>query len=223
MSAEGGFCVNPEAVRSVAGDMTAKALQLYNVLGQFRALSVPQAWGNLGSPVQRAATVAHTQLGGALGTLLTAIQETINKVEEAARLYALFDREIAQAYGNGHQRTFDIALRNDPVSLPGGNGVPSFDDAAALHRWLGDSGNQAQMGVYEAYRTELGYPGGGAHVSLPDAARANDRVIYTAPDGTVVAGVVGTDRHIHTDGGVLRDIPAGSKLFVYRPIGATLR
>jgi len=223
MSAENGFCVNPEAVRSVTGDMTAKALQLYNMVSQFRALSVPHAWGNLGSPVQRAATVAHSQLGSALGVVLSAIQETINKVEEAARLYALFDQEIAQAYGTADRRSTGTVPRTDPVRLTGGTGVPSFDDAAALHQWLTDSRNQARMGVYEAYRTELGQSGNATHVSLPDAARTDDRVIYTTPDGNVVAGVVGHDRHIHTEGGVVREIPAGSKLFVYRPIGATLR
>ena len=221
MSADNGFCVNPEAVRSVAGDMTAKALQLYNALGQFRALTVPNAWGTLGSPVQRAATTAHSQLGGALGVLLSAIQETVNKVEEAARLYALFDQEIAQAYGAGKQT--HIVARTGGTSRTSATGVPSFDDPAALHQYLADSRNQARMGVYEAYRTELAQQGSASHVSLPPAARADDRVIYTTPDGTVVAGIVGTDRQIHTDGATVRDIPAGSKLFVYRPIGATLR
>jgi len=220
MSAENGFCVNAEAVRSVAGDMTAKALQLYNTIAQLRSLSVPNAWGNLGSPVQRAATTAHSQLGTAFGVLLSAIQETVNKVEEAARLYALFDQEIAKVYGAGKQQ--HIAARTDGTSRTTGAGAPSFDDPAALHKYLADSGNQARMGVYEAYRTELTQHGGAAHVSLPDAARADDRVIYTTPDGTTVAGIVGPDRQIHTDGATVRDIPAGSKLFVYRPIGATL-
>jgi hypothetical protein len=227
MTGDGGFCINPEAVHSVVGDMTAKALQLYNVLNELRALNVPAAWGQLGSPVRAASQQAHRQTLDTLGTVLTAIQQTINKIEACARLYAQFDQEIAQSYGDGSTKRIDMirtttTTASTTASASSSGPVPSMNDANALKQWLADRSNQVRAGIYEAYTGELGYP-----ASLPDAARTDDRVVLTAPDGTVTTGVVGPDRRVHTGGvaygGMPTSIQGGSQLFVYRPIGATLR
>ena len=224
MTGDGGFRIDPEAVHSVVGDMTAKALQLYNVLHELRALKVPAAWGQLGSPVRAASQQAHQQTLDTLGAVLTASQQTVNKSEACARLYAQFDQEIAHSYSDGSAKRIDMIRTTTTTTAASASSsapVPAIGDADTLKQWRADRSNQVRAGIYEAYNGELGYP-----ASLPDAARTDDRVGLTAPDGTVTTGVVGADRRVHPGGalgGIPTSIQGGPQLFVYRPIGATLR